>query len=868
VKGRHFARDTTAQCLPHTFLTMQSLIGFLTIACLACVSPQLFAQGSQTDYARSAALDSRTRNKVLNASVDFRWLTPTTLSYSWNGPDGSLRYESVDAATGKRQPLFDHTALATQLQALLSSTFDPARLPIDEIASVSDGVAILLSNHTRPIVIRDQKAHFLSDDEPNPFLIAPLPAPARSVQNARKASSLIFVNNLDIPVTIFWIDADLKRRQYASINPGQAHRQGTFQGHAWVVCDPSGKDLRYFAAEARSGIALISPQQTAASQPTTSTPQITPAAHQTTPSAAGRASQVFIRDRNIWLRPDDGTDPLPLTTDGTDTHPYTSQIITSPDAQFAIVVRSHRPTKRKVYYVESSPPDQLQPKLHSYEYPKPGDELDAPQPVLVDIAARQIHTFDTPLLDNPWSVDRFVWTTDSSRCLFVYNQRGHQVQRVLCINTATRTLSSVLEERSATFIDYSQKTYFHYLPDADAFIWMSERSGYNHLYRVHAQTGAVSPITRGDWVVRAVDNLDRDRHTLTLKVMGIHPDQDPYHVHFARVGLDGSGFTLLTQGDGTHSMSPSPNGDFLIDTYSRADLPPVTELRRAADGTLIVQLVAADWAPLRAAGWISPQRFVAKGRDGTTDIWGLIHRPTNFDPKLTYPVIEAIYAGPHGQHVPKDFRVHSRSAELAELGFIVVQIDGMGTNWRSKAFHDVAWKNLSDAGFPDRRAWLTAAASAHPQMDLINSGRGVGIFGGSAGGQNALAALLWHGDFYKVAAADCGCHDNRMDKVWWTEAWMSWPVGSEYEQSSNVAHAHRLPDDAHLLLTVGEMDENVDPASTMQVANALIRANKDFDLIVLPGLGHGAGESPYAARRRADFFVRHLMGKEPRWLPK
>src|SRR5690606_34815524 len=215
-------------------------------------------------------------------------------------------------------------------------------------------------------------------------------------------------------------------------------------------------------------------------------------------------------------------------------------------------------------------------------------------------------------------------------------------------------------------------------------------------------------------------------------------------------------------------------------------------------------------------------------------------------------VVEAIYAGPHDFHVPKTFGLGIRERRIAELGFIVVQIDGMGTNWRSKAFHDVCWKNLADAGFPDRIAWLRAAAEQHPELDLER----VGIFGGSAGGQNALGALLFHNDFYDVAVADCGCHDNRLDKLWWHEAWMGWPIGPEYEASSNVANAHRL--EGELLLTVGELDTNVDPASTLQVVDALIAADKDFDFVLVPGAGHGVGERPYLARRRQDFFVRHL----------
>jgi dipeptidyl aminopeptidase/acylaminoacyl peptidase len=272
----------------------------------------------------------------------------------------------------------------------------------------------------------------------------------------------------------------------------------------------------------------------------------------------------------------------------------------------------------------------------------------------------------------------------------------------------------------------------------------------------------------------------------------------------------------------------------------------------------VSELTRGDWSALLETGWKVPERFVAKGRDGTTDIYGVIYRPTNHDPAKKYPVIESIYAGPHGAHVPKRFSSFHWTQSLTELGFIVVQIDGMGTNWRSKAFHDVCWKNLADAGFPDRILWMKAAAGKDPSMDVSR----VGIYGGSAGGQNALGALLFHPEFYKAAAADCGCHDNRMDKIWWNEAWMGWPIGPHYAEQSNVTNAHKLQ--GKLLLTVGELDHNVDPSSTMQVVNALIRADKDFELIVFPGADHGAGGSPYGDRRRRDFFVRNLLGVEPR----
>jgi dipeptidyl aminopeptidase/acylaminoacyl peptidase len=316
--------------------------------------------------------------------------------------------------------------------------------------------------------------------------------------------------------------------------------------------------------------------------------------------------------------------------------------------------------------------------------------------------------------------------------------------------------------------------------------------------------------------------------------------------------------TILTEGNGTHRIGFSPGRRFFLDTWSRVDLPPITELRRSRDGKLLCELERADWSALEATGWRPPERFVAKGRDGMTDIFGVIHRPMRFDRQRKYPVIESIYAGPHGAFVPKAFRSFYGQQELAELGFIVVQIDGMGTNWRSKKFHDICWKNIGDGGFPDRIRWIKAIAARYPEIDATR----VGIYGGSAGGQNALRALLAHGDFYKAGAADCGCHDNRMDKIWWNEAWMGWPIGPHYEEQSNVTQAHRLQ--GKLLLTVGELDRNVDPASTMQVVKALIKADKDFELVVFPGAGHGCGESPYGKRRRADFFVRHLMRVEPR----
>ena len=303
----------------------------------------------------------------------------------------------------------------------------------------------------------------------------------------------------------------------------------------------------------------------------------------------------------------------------------------------------------------------------------------------------------------------------------------------------------------------------------------------------------------------------------------------------------------------------SPGLDYFTDNYSRVDLPPVTVLRRAADGEILLEVERADISGALADGWRAPEVFHAKGRDGETDIWGVIVRPVDFDPARKYPVIEYIYAGPHDSFVPKSFTIAPVDAALAQLGFIVVQIDGMGTANRSKKFHDVCWKNLKDAGFPDRIAWMRAAAAAHPEMDLDR----VGIYGCSAGGQSAMGAVLFHPDFYKVSVSACGCHDNRMDKIWWNEQWMGYPVGPEYAECSNVVNAHRL--EGKLMLILGELDDNVDPSSTVQVVDALIKARKEFEYVLLPNQRHTMGGA-YGERKRRDFFIRHLTGTPaPEW---
>ena len=389
-------------------------------------------------------------------------------------------------------------------------------------------------------------------------------------------------------------------------------------------------------------------------------------------------------------------------------------------------------------------------------------------------------------------------------------------------------------------------------------IWMSERDGWNHLYLYDGATGAVkNQITReGPWVVRGVERVDTVARQIWFRASGMTPNEDPYFIKYYRINFDGSGLMPLSETNGTHTAVWSPDRKFFVDTWSRVDFATVSQLRQSSDGAVVMDLEKGDFTAELKTGWRPPEVFTAKGRDGTTDIWGVIIRPTNFDPKKKYPVIENIYAGPQDSFVPKTFAAFNAMQSLAELGFIVVQIDGMGTSNRSKAFHDVAWKDLGDAGFPDRILWHKAVAAKYPYYDITR----VGIYGTSAGGQNALGGLLFHPEFYKVGFSAAGSHDNRMDKIWWNEQWMGWPIGPEYAASSNVDNAWRLQ--GKLLLLVGELDTNVDPSSTMQVVNALIKAGKMFDFLVIPGADHTSGGA-YGDKKRNDFFVHNLLGVEP-----
>ncbi|MFN0120840.1 MAG: DPP IV N-terminal domain-containing protein [Blastocatellia bacterium] len=781
------------------------------IACLAILSvlPVLgFAQATQADYERAAGIRAKFQGLIVNAPERASWISQTPRFWYRKTVRGGNEFVLVDAEAATKRPAFDHEKLAAALSMAAGEKYEALKLPFQSISFVDNERALtfVIGEALWRCELGDYTCKKTGAAPQGPFGFGGRRPPVDEAEDSPRE----YDNDVFDGMVLY---------------PQQQQGQGG-QGRGGFGQNQPGQNFR------------VSPD--------------------------GKW-EALIQNFNVFLRPKGKSEAIALSADGSEGNYYTLQSIAwSPDAKRLAAYRVRPGYRREVHYIESSPADQLQPKHSTREYAKPGDALDIAQPVLFEIDTKKQTVIDNSLFANPFSLAPPVWWQDSRGFTFEYNQRGHQVYRVIEVEAATGRARALISEEPKTFFSWrplvaahreSGSKYRHNVNDGKEVIWMSERDGWRHLYLYDGVTGHVkNQITRGAWVVRGVDRVDETKRQIWFQASGMHAGQDPYFLHAFRINFDGSGLTALTEADGDHTVVFSPDQKYFVDTWSRVDLAPVSELRRADDRKLILELEKADIAALLAAGWRAPRIFTAPGRDGKTEIRGVIHLPANFDPAKKYPVIEAIYAGPQGSFVPKPFSAAGQA--LAEIGFVVAQIDGMGTNNRSKAFHDVAWQNLGDAGFPDRILWHKAVAAKYPWYDISR----VGIYGTSAGGQNSTGGVLFHPEFYKAAVSNSGCHDNRMDKVWWNEQWMGWPLGPHYAAASNVENAHRLQ--GHLLLVVPEMDTNVDPASSWQVVNALIKANRKVDLLFVPGGGHGAGGA-YYQRLLQDFFVHHLQGVEP-----
>ncbi|HTG43171.1 MAG TPA: DPP IV N-terminal domain-containing protein, partial [Verrucomicrobiae bacterium] len=742
----------------------------------------LLGQGSAADYARAQGLRAQFENKVFRDRVRPHWL-PGNRQFWYqvqSGPETS-DYILVNAEKGERRPAFDRSRIVEQLSK--AGLHNPEKLALEAINFQLDKNLLLFRAGGKAWEC-SLETYALRPGNPEnlqPAALADTQNVPRTSTRIGAESSLHFVNKSKNEVELFWVDENGERRSYGKLRSGEERQQHTFSGHVWLVADSEGKTLIRYQAQDEPVRAEIGEQGGSGERPAQPEPRRRRSpGNNTSPDGVYR---VAIRQHNVFLRHLRTEKETELTQSGSSENYFEEKVFWSPDSKYVAVLQTQPGEEHKVYLVESSPTNQVQPKLHSIDYRKPGDKVPISKPHLFDVARAKEVQISDELFENPWSTTEFRWEPDSGRFTFLYNERGHQILRVVGIDAESGKAKSLVEERSRTFIDYSGKFFYHPLEQSHEIIWMSERDGWNHLYLFDAVTGEVkNQITKGEWVVRDVDKVDSAERQIWFRAGGIYSNQDPYYVHYCRINFDGSGFTVLTEKDGNHTVQYSPDRRFIIDTYSRIDVPPAVELRRVEDGKLVCELETADWSRLQSAGWPAPERFVAKGRDGEANIFGVIYRPSHLDQQKKYPILENIYAGPQGSFVPKSFAVVNRMQELAELGFIVVQIDGMGTANRSKKFHDACWKNIADAGFPDRILWIKAAAANYSYMDL---GR-VGIYGTSAGGQNALGGLLQHGDFYKAGVADCGCHDNRMDKIWWNEQWMGWPIGPHYAEQSNV----------------------------------------------------------------------------------
>ncbi len=615
------------------------------------------------------------------------------------------------------------------------------------------------------------------------------------------------------------------------------------------------------------------------------------------PSPDGK-SIAFVRDYNLYVRAVESGEETQLSHDGIRDYDYATPsaspitrvklgadlagrqpvaAIWSPDSGKLLTQRLDRRSSNRYHWVQSVPasggPAQ---KMYTGTYPLPG-EKNVPK---ADLLIFDVHSRSKVVLDGEpisllyygtvFDVGYIWWADSSERVYFNQFERGYKSATLYVADAKTGRADIIVREESPTWVDVAANNWepgMRPIGGGAEVLWWSQRDGYGHLYLYNGKTGRLNnQVTSGEWVVREVLYIDEAARTVYFTAGGRESGRDPYLRNLYRVGLDGSDLRLLTPEDADHEIHFSPTGRYFIDVYSRVDTTPILVLRRSHDGSVVRELGRPDLSALKATGWQWPEPFKVKARDGTTDIFGVMVKPSNFDPDKQYPVLDFIYGGPQRLQTPKSFsgrQYWSNSKRLwdmqalAELGFIVITIDGLGMPYRSKAFHDVSYKNLADGGIEDHISGLRQLATRRRYIDLSR----VGIFGISAGGYASTRAILAYPDFFKVAVSSAGNHDHRTDKAEWVERYMGFEVGDHYIQQANPTLAHKLK--GKLLIAHGEMDPNVHPASTLQLVDALVKANKDFDLLIIPNQVHNLEADPYFTRKRWDYFVRHLLNVEP-----
>ncbi len=601
-----------------------------------------------------------------------------------------------------------------------------------------------------------------------------------------------------------------------------------------------------------------------------------------------RRSEAFIRHWNLWLRDVASGRETQLTTDGVENFGYATDnagwkhtdhaiLVWSPDSKRIATFQQDQRKTGDMYLVSTNVGH---PKLEAWKYPLPGDKnITMIERVIIDVATRKVVRLKMPPdqhrsslcddvscgPDGGW--DDVQWAPDGKTLAFVSTSRHHKHEWFRVANAATGAVRTVFEESVPTYYESGNgKVNWAYLPQSNEVVWYSERSNWGQLYLYDLATGKLKhAITTGTGNVTEMLRVDDKSRTLWFRGVGREPGVDPYYQQFYKVSLDGGQPTLLTPEPADHTITLSPDGRLFVDAYSTPTVPPVTVLRSADDGHVVASVATADISRLKAAGWVPPTPITVKARDGKTELYGLLFKPTNFDPHKKYPIVDYIYPGPQtGSVGSRSFAAaHVDDQALAELGFIVVAIDGMGTPWRSKAFHDAYFGNMGDNTLPDQVAGIKELGQRYPWIDLDR----VGIWGHSGGGFATADAMFRYPDFFKVGWSESGNHDNRNYEDDWAEKYQGvLTVGkdgkSSYDNQANEDIAKNLK--GHLMLVHGTMDDNVPPSNTLLVVAALIKANRDFDLLMIPNAHHAYGAAtPYVTRRRWDYFVHYLAGNTP-----
>jgi len=576
-----------------------------------------------------------------------------------------------------------------------------------------------------------------------------------------------------------------------------------------------------------------------------------------------------------------------LTTDGVKDFGYATDnagwihsdravLLWSPDSKKIATFQQDQRGVGEMYLVETKVGH---PMLQAWKYPLPGDavvttiqrviiNVDGPKVIRLQMPPDQHRSTvcdDIECRGSGW--EDVEWSADALHLAFVSTSRDHQHETLRVADAAMGAVHDVYGESATTQFESGQgRANWRYLPASNEFIWYSERDNWGHLYLYDLNSGKLkNQITSGDWTITQLLRVDEKNRLLYFLADGREKGENPYFTHFYRVGFDGQGLTLLTPESGTHEISLSPSGHFFFDSYSKPDVPGVAVVRDEG-GKLSGTVAKTDISKLLAAGWQPPVPVTVKARDGVTDLYGLLYKPTNLDASKKYPIINNIYPGPQGGSIGGNWGFSPARGDcqaLAELGFAVVQIEGMGNPLRSKKFHDSYYANMGDNTLPDQIAGMKELAQKYSWIDLDRAG----IWGHSGGGFATADAMFRYPDFFKVGISESGNHDNREYEDDWGERYQGLLAKNadgtgNYDDQANQNLAKNLK--GHLLLAHGTLDDNVPPYNTLLVVDALIKANKDFDLLLLPNQHHGYGaESLYMMRRRWDYFVRYLLGAEP-----